>query len=64
MNLRRSTVIPIVLLAYLAVMSYIGLPEFRQGHYAYYFGIIGVTLFLILLLRIFLLRQEQKRGRK
>ncbi len=62
--MKRSTVIPLALLVYLAVMSYIGLPEYRQGHYAYYFGIIGVTLLLIALLRVFLLKQEQKRRKK
>ncbi len=64
MRMKRSTVIPLALLVYLAVMSYIGLPEYRQGHYAYYFGIIGVTLLLIALLRVFLLKQEQKRRKK
>lgn len=29
MKLRRSTFIPLILLVYLAVMSYIGFPEYR-----------------------------------
>ena len=36
MKLRRSTVIPSILLIYLGVMSYIGYSEFQQGNYLYY----------------------------
>lgn len=60
MKIRRSTYIPVALLIYLAVMSYIGLPEFRSGHYVYYFGIIIVTLTLIFLLHIFLKKRENR----
>ena len=60
MKLRRSTIIPLVLLAYLAVMSYIGFPEYRQGHYLYYFGVIGVTLVIIFLLHVFLKKRERQ----
>ncbi len=56
---RRSTVIPLILLVYLAVMSYIGLPELRAGHYLYYFGIIGATLTVIFLLHLSLKRREK-----
>ena len=55
----RSTWLPILLLLYLAVMSYIGLPEFYAGNYLYYFGIIGITLVVIVLLHIFLKKREQ-----
>lgn len=61
MKLRRSTVIPVLLLIYLAVMSYLGLPELRAGRYAYYFGIIGVTLLLIYLLHVFLKKRENRK---
>ena len=47
MKLQSSTLIPLLLLVYLGVMSYIGYPEFQQGHYLYYFGVIGVTLLII-----------------
>lgn len=62
MKLRRSTVIPSILLIYLGVMSYIGYPEFQQGHYFYYFGVIGVTLLLIAILHIFMKKRERLRG--
>ncbi|MDE5988308.1 MAG: hypothetical protein K2F88_07465 [Duncaniella sp.] len=64
MKLRRSTVIPLILLVYLAVMSYIGFPEYQQGHYLYYFGVIGVTLVIIWLLHLFLKKREKQRQRQ
>lgn len=64
MKLRRSTVIPLILLVYLAVMSYIGFPEYQQGHYLYYFGVIGVTLVIIGLLHLFLKKREKQRQRQ
>lgn len=64
MKLKKSNVIPLLLLIYLAVMSYIGRGEFLSGHYLYYFGIICATLVCIFLLRIFLRRQEDRRSSK
>lgn len=64
MKLRRSTFIPLILLVYLAVMSYIGFPEYQQGHYLYYFGVIGVTLAIIWLLHLFLKKREKQRQRQ
>lgn len=64
MKLRRSTLIPSILLIYLGVMSYIGYPEFQQGHYLYYFGVIGVTLVIIAILHLFLKKQERQREQK
>ncbi|MCM1077611.1 MAG: hypothetical protein NC411_09660 [Bacteroides sp.] len=64
MKLRRSTVIPAILLAYLGVMSCIGYDEFRQGHYLYYFGVIGATLVIIAILHVFLKKREQMRQQK
>lgn len=61
MKLRRSIFIPLILLVYLAVMSYIGFPEYRQGHYFYYFGVIGLTLIIIALLHLFLKKRERQR---
>lgn len=60
-RLKRSTVIPIVLLIYLAVMSYIGRGELAQGHYLYYFSIIGLTLAAIVGVHFSLKRREQAR---
>lgn len=56
--MKKSTWLPCLMLIYLGVMSYIGRGEYQQGHYAYYFGIIGASLFIIALLRIFLKKRE------
>lgn len=60
-KIRRSTLVPLLLLVYLAVMAWIGRGELLAGHYLYYFGIIAATLLCIWLLRRFLLRREQMR---
>lgn len=59
--MKRSTTLPLIFLAYLAVMSYVGREEFYQGHYLYYFGIIGATLVVIVLLHFTLKRRERLR---
>lgn len=61
MKASRSTVIPLILLIYLAVMSYIGRPILYRGDYFYYFGIIGGSLIVILLLHFTLRRRERLR---
>lgn len=63
MKMKRSVVIPGVLLVYLGVMSYIGRGELMAGHYLYYFGIIGITLLAIFLLHLNLRRRERNRRR-
>lgn len=64
--MRKSTVIPILLLAYLAVMSWLGYPAYAAGHFSalFYFGNITLTTAIILLLHINLKRREQNRNRK
>ena len=61
MKLRLSTVIPVLLLIYLGVMSYIGYPEFESGNYLYYFGVIGITLVIIVILHFYLRNRENAR---
>lgn len=51
--MKKSTLIPLLLLLYLAVMSYIGRGELYAGNYLFYFGVIGCTLVCIILLHIF-----------
>lgn len=59
----KSTFLPVILLIYLGVMSYIGYGEYASGRTSatYYFGIIILTLFVILLLHIFLKKRERYR---
>lgn len=59
--MKRSVVIPVILLIYLGVMSYIGRGELFAGHYLFYFGVIGVTLVVIYLLHLTLKKRERMR---
>ena len=61
MKLRRSTVIPSILLIYLGVMSYIGYSEFQLGNYLFYFVVIVDTLLIIAILLVFLKKRERLR---
>lgn len=63
MKLRKSTLLPLLLLVYLGVMSYIGYPGYASGDYSplYYFGVIAATLIVILLLHLSLKRRERLR---
>ena len=61
--MERSTLIPILLLIYLAVMAYIGRQELADGYYLFYFGVIGLTLACIIGLH-FTLRHRERNRRK
>lgn len=63
MKLRRSTVLPLVLLVYLAVMAYIGFEGYTTGETspAMYFGTIALTIVIIVLLHFNLKRRERLR---
>ncbi|ROT07531.1 hypothetical protein EEL49_07205 [Muribaculaceae bacterium Isolate-104 (HZI)] len=61
--MKRSTIIPALLLVYLGVMCYIGRQQFYDGHYLFYFGIIAATLLVIFLLRLTLLKRERDRDK-
>lgn len=58
--------IPLLLLAYLGIMSYIGFSDYRAGNYSalYYFGIIALTLSCIATLRFFLKKRYDQRHKK
>lgn len=62
--MKKSTYIPLLLLAYLGVMSYIGRGEFLAGNYLYYFGIIGITLLCIILLHFFMKKRDKLRRQR
>lgn len=62
--MKRSTVIPAILLVYLAVMSYIGRGEFLAGNHLFYFGTIAATLLVIWLLHINLKMREKRRDER
>lgn len=63
-KIKKSVVFPIIMLAYLATMAWIGRDRLNQGEYLYYFGIIGVGLVIILLLYLSLRKKEQLQQRR
>lgn len=64
--MKRYNLIPLLLLAYLGLMSYIGYNDYKAGLYSplYYFGIIALTLACIIALRYFLKKKHDERQRK
>jgi len=63
-KIKRSVVFPIILLAYLAAMAWVGRDRLERGEYLYYFGIIGIGLIIIVLLYFSLRKKEQLRERR
>ena len=63
MKIQRSVLIPAVLAVYLAVMAVIGWPDYASGRTSalQYFGTIGVTLIILVLLHFNLKRRERLR---
>lgn len=61
MKIKRSTLIPSILAVYLAVMAWIGYPEYAAGRTSalYYFGIIGITIVILIALHFNLKRRER-----
>lgn len=60
MKLKRSTLIPLLLTAYLAVMSKFGWDQYAAGQISalYFYGVIGLTLVVIVLLHFSLKKRE------
>lgn len=56
---KKSTIVPVVLFFYLCFMAYIGRDLYFAGEYLHYFGIIGVTLLILILLHFSLRRREK-----
>lgn len=63
MKIKRSTLIPLLLLIYLAVMAWMGLDGLRSGQMSLpaYLGTIAITLGIIVLLHFFLKKREALR---
>ena len=59
--MRRTVLLPLGLWVYLAVMAYLGLPHLRAGEYLFYFGVIGASLLVIVVLYFVLRRRERIR---
>ncbi|MBR5085460.1 MAG: hypothetical protein IKX31_00465 [Muribaculaceae bacterium] len=63
-KIKKSVLFPIIMLAYLATMAWIGRDRLERGEYLYYFGIIGVGLLIIVLLYFSLRKKEQLQQRR
>ena len=66
MKAKKSTVIPIALLVYLAAMAWIGYEAYASGQRSAleYFGIIGITILVIVLLHFSLKRRERLKSER
>lgn len=62
MRTKKSTWLPLLLLVYLAVMAFIGRGQVAAGKYLQYFGVMGVSLIVIVLLHFSLKRKERLRS--
>ena len=63
MKTKKSTWLPLLLLVYLMVMAYVGRGQVAAGKYLQYFGVMGVSLLVIVLLH-FTQRAPQKAARE
>lgn len=63
MKIKRSTFLPSILLVYLGVMAFIGWPAYLSGATSalQYFGTVGETLVVIVLLFFSLRRRDRLR---
>ena len=60
-NFTRTTLLPMALLVYLAVLAWMARGRFYSGDYLYYFGVIGGSLIIIGLLYLVLRRRDRMR---
>lgn len=62
-RIKRSTLIPLVLAVYLMVMASIGWGDYASGRTSalYYFGVIAITVVILILLHFSLRRRERYR---
>lgn len=66
MKIKRSTLVPILLIIYLGVMVYLGWPDYKRGATspALYFGGTAFTLGVIVLLHFNLKKRDALRRRR
>ena len=62
-KIKRSTLIPLELAVYLMVMASIGWGDYASGRTSalYYFGVIAITVVILILLHFSLRRRERYR---
>ncbi len=66
MRVKKSILLPVILVIYLAVMAYIGYPAYVSGQTPalQYFGVISLTLLIIVILHFSLRRRERPRSER
>ena len=57
----RTTMLPLAMLVYLAVVAWMARERLMNGEYLFYFGVIGGSLVIIALLYFVLRRRERLR---
>lgn len=60
----KTQLLPLALLLYLAVMAYMGRGTLLAGEYLHYFGVIGVSLIIIVLIYILLRKRDKIRAER
>ena len=60
----RTTLLPLALLIYLVVLAWIARGRFYSGDYLYYFGVIGGSLLIIILLYLVLRKRDRLRQQR
>ncbi len=63
-RIKQSTIIPVCMLAYLAVMAYMGRENYTSGNKNFFFAVILVSLIIILLLHLVLKKKERLRQKR
>ena len=63
---KRSTIIPLALGVYLLAMASIGWKDYAEGRTSseFYFGVIGITLIVLILLHFNLKKREKLRAER
>ena len=59
-----STILPVLLAIYLAVMAWVGRQRLEAGEYFYYFGVISVGLVIIVITHFVLKKKEYYRQKR
>lgn len=63
-KVKMSTIMPVLLAIYLAVMAWVGRHRLADGEYFYYYGVIGVCLVIIVTTHFVLKKREYYRQKR
>ncbi|MGM9868214.1 MAG: hypothetical protein ACI30R_01125 [Sodaliphilus sp.] len=63
-RVKMSTIVPVLLAIYLAVMAWVGRERLESGEYFYYFGVIGLCMMIIVITHFVLKKKEYYRQKR